>query len=117
MATGATAPATIPTPLAIPAEKNLRVLLERAQAMYPKFVPGKAVPVDPHVVEVREYAKYAIDYWNKQVEVANALLQMEMGDAEHGTVNGIPVITRHQGPVKGHYVAPGSRDYLQASAK
>ncbi len=110
--TTATEARAVPAPLQVPGEKP-KDLLKRVQSIYQKFVPGKQVEVDPHVVEVRDYANYAIAYWTAQLETANLRLQEQMGDAEVAAVNGIPVVKRYQGDVKAHLVEDGWRDYLK----
>lgn len=105
-----------PAPLPVP-EEGAKALLERAQVLFPSPVKGKAQEVDPHLVEVREYAKWAIEYWKDQVDAANAQIQCQMGDAQRATVNGIPVLTRVKGNVKGHWVDDFDRDYLMSAGK
>jgi hypothetical protein len=109
-------PDHVPTPLPVPAEKP-KGLLERAQAMFPRFTPGKTAEVDPHLRDVRDYARYAISYWEDQLTIANAMMQSQMGDAEHATVNGVPVFTRMQYPVKAHVVEAYENDFLRAASR
>jgi hypothetical protein len=101
-----------PAPLPIPAE-DPKTLLERVQALFAKFVKGKTAEVDPRLIEVREYAAAAIKYWETQRRIATFELQRQMGDAESGTVNGVPVIKRYQPEVKGFWTEPRSDDYLK----
>jgi len=105
-----------PAPLPIPAE-DPKTLLERVQALYAKVVKGKTAEVDPHLVEVREFAKHAIEYWEQQRAIANFEIQRQLGDAEIATVGGIPVAKRLQHPVKGFWVEPSERDYLKSTKK
>jgi len=103
---------TVPTPLPVPGEK-LKDLMARVKKIFPKFVPGKQVEVDSHLVEVRDYANYAIAYWETQRDTANLLIQQQMGDAEIAAVGGIPVMKRYQGEVKAYFVDTGWNDYLK----
>jgi hypothetical protein len=106
--------ATVPAALPVPGEK-LEDVMRRLQAIHPHVVPGKAVEVDRHAVEVRDYANYALEYWKKQLGAANILIQQGLGDAEVGTVNRIPVIKRYQGEVapEAEPRKGGWRDYLK----
>jgi hypothetical protein len=105
---------TVPTPLQVPSE-DLKELMKRVKKIIPKFIIGKQAEVDPHAVEVRDYANYAIAYWEQQLAVANLRIQQQMGDAEIATVNGIPVVKRYQGVVEAEKVPrpAGWRDYLK----
>lgn len=105
---------TVPAPLQVPGEK-IADLMKRLRTIYPKFVPGKQVEVDPRLVEVRDYANYAIAYWTAQLDTANFHLQQQLGDAEIATVNGVPVVKRYQGEVAAEaFPRPaGWRDYLR----
>jgi hypothetical protein len=106
----------VPTPLPLTAE-DPKTLLERVQALFPKFVKGKTAEVDPHLVEVRDYAKYAIEQWELQLAIANFELQRQMGDAEIAVVNGMPKFKRLQYPVKGYWVDSGSRDFIKGTKR
>jgi hypothetical protein len=104
----------VPAALPVPGEK-LEDVMHRLQAIHPKVVPGKQVEVDRHAVEVRDYANYALEYWKAQLGAANILIQQGLGDAEVGTVDGIPVIKRYQGEVapEAEPRKGGWRDYLR----
>jgi hypothetical protein len=110
----ATEPRSMPTPLPVPGEK-LDDIMSRLKAVHPHVVPGKQAEVDPHIVDVRDYANYAIDFWKAQLGTANIIMMQQLGDAEIGTVNGIPVIKRHQGEVQPEAEPRkgGWRDYLK----
>lgn len=114
MTTTQTEARNVPAPLQVPGEKP-KELMKRAQSIYKHFVPGKQVEVDPRLVEVRDYANYAIAYWTAQLETANLRLQEQMGDAEIAAVNGIPVVKRYQGEVapEAEPRKGGWRDYLK----
>jgi hypothetical protein len=112
--TQATENRSAPTALPVPSEK-MEDLVKRVKAVYPNVIIGKQAEIDPHLDEVRDYANYAIAYWTTQLAVANLGIYQQLGDAEVGTINGIPVIKRYQGDVAPE-VEPrkgGWRDYLK----
>lgn len=108
-----TAPEQMPTTLPRPSER-LDKLKDRLTFLFPKFVPGKRVEVDPALVELRDYAKKAAAAWDEQARIADLHIRQAMGDAEVATVNGMPVLRRAIEPIKGHWVNPGEKDFFRA---
>lgn len=104
-------PVTLPVP-----EGKLKELRDTLIKLFPAPVPGSTREVDPQTVQIRDYAAFAMKYWETQHDVANLELRRQLGDAETGTVNGVPVITRKQHPVAGHWVSEGDRDYLRGAS-
>lgn len=101
----------MPELLVIPAEP-VKTRKTRIKKLFPKFTPNARVEVDPHLIEVREFATWALKQWQAQLDEANVQLRAALGDAEFGTVNGVDVIQRRQEDVLEHHRTATERDYL-----
>jgi len=99
-----------PAPLAVP--EDVKGIREKLIELHPDAVKGTVAEISPELDEAYRYAKWAIDYWTKQADAAALRIREQMGDAEKAAVDGVPVFSRRQYPVKGHWVEGFNNDAL-----
>jgi hypothetical protein len=110
MSQDTTTPRTVPDALPVPDDP--KAIEEALITLYPKMVKGTTAEVDPALVDTYNYAKFAAAYWEEQARAAVLRIREQQGDAEKATVNGVPVFSRRQYPVKGYWVDPRENDAL-----
>jgi hypothetical protein len=106
-----------PPPTMEPPEGKLDELKKQLVKLFPKIHHGSTKEVDRATADLLAYARWAANYWSTQAAVAELEIRKQMESAETATVNGIPVFTRTQSPVKGHWIDPFERDSVAKPKK